>query len=53
MKEYMLEVQGMLLGKLAAEDNHLKGLVEDLGPPIANFNKRVQEVEEVIRSIQY
>ncbi len=31
----------MLLGKLAAEENRLKGLVEDLGPPIANFNERV------------
>ncbi len=31
----------MLLGKLAAEENRLKGLVEDLGPLIVNFNKRV------------
>jgi len=53
MKECMLEVQGMLLGKLAAEENRLKGLVEDSGPPIANFDERVQEVEEVIRSMQY
>ncbi len=53
MKECMLEVQGILLGKLAAEENRLKGLVEDSGPPIANFDERVQEVEEVIRSMQY
>lgn len=53
MKECMLEVQGMLLGKLAAEENHLKGLAEESGPPIANFDERVQEVEEVIRSMQY
>lgn len=53
MKECMLEVQGMLLGKLAAEENRLKGLAEDLGPPIVNFDERVQEVEEVIRSMQY
>lgn len=43
----------MLLGKLAAEGNRLKGLAEDSGPPIANFDERVQEVEEVIRSMQY
>ena len=53
MKECMLEVQGMLLGKLAAEENRLKGLAEESGPPIANFDERVQEVEEVIRSMQY
>ena len=53
MKECMLEVQGMLLGKLAAEENRLKGLAEDSGPPIVNFDERVQEVEEVIRSMQY
>ena len=41
----------MLLGKLAGEENHLKGLAEDPGPPIANSSNRVQEVEEVIRSI--
>jgi len=29
----------MLLGKLATKENRLKGLVEDLGPPITNFNK--------------
>ena len=53
VKECMLEVQGMLLRKLAAEGNRLKGLAEDSGPPIANFDERVQEVEEVIRSMQY
>ena len=53
MKECMLEVQGMLLGKLAAEPNRLKGLAEDSSPPIANFDERVQEVEEMIRSMQY
>jgi len=43
----------MLLGKLAAEENRLKGLAEKSGPPIANFDERLQEVEEVIRSMQY
>lgn len=53
IKECMLEVQGMLLEKLAAEENRLEGLTEDSGPLIANFDERVQEVEEVIRSMQY
>lgn len=53
MKEYMLEVQGMLLGKLAAEKNCLEGLAEDSSPPMANFDERIQEVEEVIRSMQF
>lgn len=52
MKECRLEMQQLLLGKLAAEENRLKGLAEDSGPPIANFGERVQEVEEVIRSMQ-
>ena len=53
MKECMLEVQGMVLGKLAAEENHLKRLGETSNRPIANFDDRVKEVEEVIRSMQY
>ena len=53
IKECMLEVPGMLLGKLAAEENRLKGLAEDSDPLIANFDERVQEVEKVIRSMQY
>ena len=53
MKECMLEVQGMLLGKLAVEENRLKGLAKDLDPSIANFDERIQEIEEVIRSVQY
>lgn len=53
MKECILEVHGMLLGKLAAEENRLKGLAEDSGPPITSFDERVQKVEEVTRSMQY
>jgi len=53
MKECMLKVQGMILGKLAAEENHLKGLAETSNRSIANFDDRVREVEEVIRSMQY
>jgi len=53
MKECMLKMQRMLLGKLAAEENRLKGLAENSGSPIANFDERVQEIEEVIRFMQY
>ncbi len=37
MKACMLEVQGMLLGKLAAEENRLKGLAETSSPPICKL----------------
>ena len=53
MKECMLEVQGMLLGKLAAEENRLKGLAETPSQLIPNFDGRLKEVEEVIQSMQY
>lgn len=53
MKKCMLEVQGMLLGKLAVEENRLQGLAETLSPPIANFDERVKEVEEAMRSMQH
>ncbi|KAK3167993.1 hypothetical protein OEA41_004439 [Lepraria neglecta] len=53
MKECMLEVQGMLLGKLAVEENRLKGLTETPSRPIAEFDERVKEVEEVIQSMQF
>ena len=43
----------MLLGKLAAAENCLKGLAEISGPPMADFDERVQELEELIRSMQY
>jgi len=53
MKECMLEMQRMLLGKLAAKENRLKRLAKDSSSSIANFDKRVQEIEEVIRFMQY
>jgi len=53
MKECMLKVQRMLLGKLAVEKNRLKELAEILSPSIANFDERVKEIEEVMRSMQY
>jgi len=53
MKECMLEVQASLIGRLAAEDNHLKVLVEAPEPSNINFDEKVKEVEEVIRALQY
>lgn len=43
----------MVLEKLAAEENHLKELAETSNRPIANFDDRVREIEEVILSMQY
>ena len=48
IKECMLEVQAALLGKLAAEENHIKGLVETFEPSDINFDERVKEVEVAI-----
>ncbi len=53
IKECMLEVQGMLVGKLAAEENHFKGLAVLPGFCIIDFEERVKEVEEVIQALQY
>ncbi len=53
IKECMLEVQGMLVGKLAAEENHFKGLGVLPGFCITDFDERVKEVEEVIHALQY
>lgn len=53
IKECMLEVQGMLVGKLAAEENHFKGLAVLSGFHVIDFKERVKEVEEVIQALQY
>jgi len=53
IKECMLKMQRMVLEKLAAEENHLKELAETSNRPIANFDDRVREIEEVILSMQY
>ena len=53
MKKCVLEAQGMLLGKFAAEENRLRGLTETPSRSIADFDERVKEVEEVIQSMQY
>jgi hypothetical protein len=48
-----LELQAILLGKLAAEDNSLKGFGTSSSSSTPDFNKRVIEVEEAIRALQY
>ncbi len=52
-KECTLEVQGMLIGKLTAEENHFKGLAVLPGFCITDFEERAKEVGEVIQGLQY
>ena len=52
-KDCMLEVQGILLGKLAIEENHIKGFTMQADFYITDFEERVKEVEEVIQALQY
>lgn len=47
-KEYTLEVQEILIGKLAAKENYFKGLAVLPGFYIIDFKKRAKEVGEVI-----
>jgi len=51
MKKCMLEMQEMLLKKLVVEENRLKKLAKNSSSPIANFDERVQEIEEMIRFV--
>ena len=51
-KECMLEVQGMLLGRLAMEENHIKGLAILHGFRTVDFGKRAKEVGEAIQALQ-
>lgn len=58
IKECLLEVQAALLGRLAAEENHIKGLVKNFEPSNIKFDEcvrdeRVREVEEAIQAMQY
>ena len=50
VKECVLEVQAVILGKLATEENHSKGFSNVPGArlDIAAFTERVQEVEEAL-----
>jgi hypothetical protein len=52
-KDSTLELQAILLGKLAAEENSLKGFGTSSSSSTPDFDKRVTEVEEAIRALQY
>jgi hypothetical protein len=53
VKECMLEIQSVILGKLAADENHVKGLVEIPGVGALNFDERVRETEEALTMLKY
>lgn len=53
VKECMLEIKLVILGKLAANENHLKGLVEVPRKVVVNFNKRVKEVAKALTILKY
>ena len=53
IKECMLEVQAIVLGKLAAEQNHFEGLAVRPGLFIGDLEERMQETEEAIKALQY
>lgn len=53
VKECMLEIKSVILGKLAADENHLKGLVEVPGKVVVNFDERVKEVAEALTMLKY
>jgi len=53
IKECLLEVQAILIGKLAVKENHVKGLVETPDPSETNFDEMVEDIEESIRALQY
>jgi hypothetical protein len=49
----MLEIQLVILGKLATDENHLKGLVEVPRKVVVNFDERVKEVAEALTMLRY
>ncbi|PVH69000.1 hypothetical protein DL98DRAFT_599040 [Cadophora sp. DSE1049] len=53
VKECMLEIQSVILGKLAADENHFKGLVEIPGVAALNLDERVKETEEALTMLKY
>ena len=53
MKECMLEVQKLFLGKVAAEQNRLNGLANTTSQPLADLDQQIKEAEEAIRAMQY
>lgn len=53
LRESMLEVQAVLLGRVAAEENHITGLEDTSEPSNMSFDERVKEVEDAIQALQY
>ncbi|KAF4624712.1 hypothetical protein G7Y89_g13457 [Cudoniella acicularis] len=53
VKECMLKIKSLILGKLAADENHLKSLVEVPGKVVVNFDERVKEVAEALTMLKY
>jgi len=51
IKEYILEVQGILLGKLTIKENRIKGLVEIPDPSKIKFDEIIKDIEEAIRAL--
>lgn len=43
----------MILGKLAADENHLKGLIDVPGKVVVNFDKRVKEIVKALTMLKY
>jgi hypothetical protein len=52
-KECMFEIQAVMLRKLAAEENRLKGLSEAPGPAVVDFDLLVKEVEEALAVLKF
>jgi hypothetical protein len=49
----MLEIKLVILEKIAANKNHLKGLVNVLRKVVINFNKQVKEVVKALTMLKY
>ena len=49
----MLEIQSVMLEKLAAEENHFKNLTEILKLVLLNFDEQIKEIEETLIILKY
>ena len=54
-KEYILEIQVVILGKLTIEENLLKGVsdVPEIEVTPAKFTERMEELEEALLILKY
>jgi hypothetical protein len=52
LEESIQEVQTGFMGRLAIEENHVKGIIIVPGLTIMEFGKRMKEVEEAIRTLR-